>query len=171
MYQISPASRTPDYWATAPRSPFSLSSTEFFEPPQNKISGYATESNPVLNTTLTPMPEERRLDSVSYNTQFLVFPPDFCRSSPPPLRFPCSLPPSSLLQSLSLILSLSLSPQAVLTQLNLGPAFDKLNFINTLINGRNPNSQRSSVPLQTPPPPHPPLRGEVPTLPVWLTGL
>ena len=34
--------RTPDKGATAPRSPFSLSSTEFVEHPPNKIPGYAT---------------------------------------------------------------------------------------------------------------------------------
>jgi len=45
LYQITAASRTPDYWATANRSPFSLSSTEFVEPsPPNKIPGYATDS-------------------------------------------------------------------------------------------------------------------------------
>jgi len=42
LYQITAASRTPDYGATAPRSPFSLSSTKFVEPPPNKIAGYAT---------------------------------------------------------------------------------------------------------------------------------
>ena len=45
LYQIKAASRTPDQWATANRSPFSLSSTEFVEPPPpNKIPGYATDS-------------------------------------------------------------------------------------------------------------------------------
>jgi hypothetical protein len=45
LYQITAASRTPDYGATAPRSPFScpLSWTEFVEPPPNKIPGYATD--------------------------------------------------------------------------------------------------------------------------------
>jgi len=33
LYQITAASRTPDYGASAPRSPSSLSSTEFVEPP------------------------------------------------------------------------------------------------------------------------------------------
>jgi hypothetical protein len=43
LYQITAASRTPDSGAPAPRSPFSLSSTEFVEPPPpNKIPGYAT---------------------------------------------------------------------------------------------------------------------------------
>ena len=43
LYQITAASRTPDYGATDPRSPFCLSSTEFVEPPHpNKIPGYAT---------------------------------------------------------------------------------------------------------------------------------
>ena len=47
LYQITAASRTPDYGATAPppRDPFSLSSTEFVEPPHptpNKTPGYAT---------------------------------------------------------------------------------------------------------------------------------
>ena len=42
LYQITAASRTPDYGATAPRSSFSLSSTEFVELPPNKIPGYAT---------------------------------------------------------------------------------------------------------------------------------
>ena len=32
LYQITPASRTLDYGATAPTSPFSLSSTEFVNP-------------------------------------------------------------------------------------------------------------------------------------------
>ena len=43
LYQIAAASRTPDQGATAPRSPFSLSSTEFVEPPPNKIPRYATD--------------------------------------------------------------------------------------------------------------------------------
>ena len=43
LYQITAASRTPDQGATAPRSPFSLSSTAFVEPPMNKIRGYATD--------------------------------------------------------------------------------------------------------------------------------
>ena len=34
LYQITAASRTTDYGATAPRSPFSLFSTEFVEPPE-----------------------------------------------------------------------------------------------------------------------------------------
>jgi len=42
LYQITAASRTPDWGATTPRSPFSLSSTVFVEPPLNKIPGYAT---------------------------------------------------------------------------------------------------------------------------------
>ena len=42
LYQITAASRTPDQGATAHRSPFSLSSTEYVEPPPNKIPGYAT---------------------------------------------------------------------------------------------------------------------------------
>jgi len=44
LYQITAASRTPGLGATAPRSPFSLSSTEFVDPPSpsNKIPGYAT---------------------------------------------------------------------------------------------------------------------------------
>jgi len=42
LYQITAAPRTPDYGATAPRSPFSLSSTEFVETPPKKIPGYAT---------------------------------------------------------------------------------------------------------------------------------
>jgi hypothetical protein len=33
LYQITAASRTPDWGATAPTSPFSLSSTKFVEPP------------------------------------------------------------------------------------------------------------------------------------------
>jgi len=40
LYQITAASRTPDYGATAPRSPFSLSSTEFVNTHKNKIPGY-----------------------------------------------------------------------------------------------------------------------------------
>ena len=45
LYQITAASRIPDKWAPANRSPFSLSSTEFVEPPPpNKIPGYATDS-------------------------------------------------------------------------------------------------------------------------------
>jgi len=45
LYQITAASRTPDWGATAHRSPFSLSSTEFVEPPlpPTKIPGYATD--------------------------------------------------------------------------------------------------------------------------------
>jgi len=39
LYQITAASITPDYGATAPRSPFSLSSTEFVEPPRTKFLG------------------------------------------------------------------------------------------------------------------------------------
>jgi hypothetical protein len=41
LYQITAASRTPDQGATAPRSPFSLTSTEFVEPPlpQTKFLG------------------------------------------------------------------------------------------------------------------------------------
>ena len=39
LYQITAASKTHD---TAPKSPFSLSTTEFVEPPPNKIPGYAT---------------------------------------------------------------------------------------------------------------------------------
>ena len=42
LYQITAASRNPDQGATAPRSPFSLSSTEFVEPLPNKIPGYTT---------------------------------------------------------------------------------------------------------------------------------
>ena len=43
LYQITAASRAPDLGATTPRSPFSLSSTEFVEPPPpNKIPVYAT---------------------------------------------------------------------------------------------------------------------------------
>ena len=45
LYQITDASRTPDYGATAPRSPFSLSSVLnwiCWTPPPNKIPGYAT---------------------------------------------------------------------------------------------------------------------------------
>jgi len=45
LYQITAAFRTPDKEATASRSPFSLSSTEFVEPPpphSNKTPGYAT---------------------------------------------------------------------------------------------------------------------------------
>jgi len=39
LYQITAASRTPDWGATAPRSPSSLplSSTEFVEPPRKKF--------------------------------------------------------------------------------------------------------------------------------------
>ena len=44
LYQITAASRTPDWGATAPRSPFSLSSTEFVETPEQN-SGYATGSS------------------------------------------------------------------------------------------------------------------------------
>ena len=47
LYQITAASRTPDYGATAPRSLFSLSSTEFVEPPPNKIPGCATGNRSV----------------------------------------------------------------------------------------------------------------------------
>jgi hypothetical protein len=48
MYQNTAASRTPDQGATAPRSPFSLSSVPslFFltpPPPPEKIPGYATD--------------------------------------------------------------------------------------------------------------------------------
>jgi len=41
LYQITAASRTPDYGATAadPLSLCPLSSTEFVEPPPNKIPG------------------------------------------------------------------------------------------------------------------------------------
>jgi hypothetical protein len=44
LYQITAASRTPDYGTTAPRSPFSLSSVLNWIcwPPSNKIPGYAT---------------------------------------------------------------------------------------------------------------------------------
>ena len=45
LFQITAASRTPDYGATAPRSPFSLSSVLSWicwNPPPNKIPGYAT---------------------------------------------------------------------------------------------------------------------------------
>jgi len=45
LYQIKAASTTPDQWATANRSPFSLSPTEFVEPrPPNKIPEYAIDS-------------------------------------------------------------------------------------------------------------------------------
>jgi hypothetical protein len=45
LYQITAASRTHDYGATAPRfrSLCPLSSTEFVEPPPNRIPGYATD--------------------------------------------------------------------------------------------------------------------------------
>ena len=43
LYQITAASRTPELGATTPSSLFSLSSTEFVEPPLNKIPGYATD--------------------------------------------------------------------------------------------------------------------------------
>ena len=42
LYQITAASRTPDYGATAPQIPFSLSSTDFVEPkppPRTKFLG------------------------------------------------------------------------------------------------------------------------------------
>ena len=45
LYQITAASRTPEYGATAPRSAFSLSSVFNWirwNPPPNKIPGYAT---------------------------------------------------------------------------------------------------------------------------------
>ena len=42
LYQITAASRTPDYRTTAPKSLFSLSSTEFVEPFTNRIPGYTT---------------------------------------------------------------------------------------------------------------------------------
>ena len=45
LYQITAASRTPDLGATAHRSQFSLSSTEFVEPLSKKIPGYATVAN------------------------------------------------------------------------------------------------------------------------------
>ena len=50
LYQITAASRNPDQGATAPRSPFSLSSTEFVEPPPtpNEIPGY--EFTPGIQT-------------------------------------------------------------------------------------------------------------------------
>jgi hypothetical protein len=44
LYQITAASRTPDYGAAAPRSPFSLSSNEFVELHPKKNPGYATVS-------------------------------------------------------------------------------------------------------------------------------
>ena len=47
LYQITAASRTPDSGATAPISPFSLSSVLnwiCWTPPSNKIPGYATDS-------------------------------------------------------------------------------------------------------------------------------
>ena len=40
LYQITAASGSPDYGATAPRSLISLSSTEFVEPPPNKTPVY-----------------------------------------------------------------------------------------------------------------------------------
>ena len=40
LYQITAASRTPDQGATAPRSPFSLSSTEFVEPPPSEQNSW-----------------------------------------------------------------------------------------------------------------------------------
>jgi hypothetical protein len=43
LYEIiTAASRTPDLGATTTRSPFSLSSTEFVEPPPKQNSRYAT---------------------------------------------------------------------------------------------------------------------------------
>jgi hypothetical protein len=41
LYQITAASRTPDYGATAPRSPF-CPQMNLLNPPLNKIPGYAT---------------------------------------------------------------------------------------------------------------------------------
>jgi len=48
LYQITAASRTPDYGATAPRSPFSLSSTEFVEPPRKTFLGTPLKTTKVL---------------------------------------------------------------------------------------------------------------------------
>jgi len=44
LYQITAASRSPDYGAIAHRYPFSLPSNEFVEPSLNKTPGYATDS-------------------------------------------------------------------------------------------------------------------------------
>jgi len=50
LYQIKAASRIPDQWATANRSPFSLSWNEFVEPPTpRKIPGYATDSGEMFS--------------------------------------------------------------------------------------------------------------------------
>jgi len=40
LYQITAASRTPDKGATAPKSPFCLSSTEFVEPPPSEQNSW-----------------------------------------------------------------------------------------------------------------------------------
>jgi len=66
LYQITAACRAPEYGATAPRSPFSLSSTEFFEPPpKNKIPGYATAprllEDSYVNTTLSSTEEDGKM--------------------------------------------------------------------------------------------------------------
>ena len=55
LYQITAASRTPDYGARPPhhRSLSSLSSTEFFEPPpKKKIPGNATGTTATYSIAL-----------------------------------------------------------------------------------------------------------------------
>ena len=45
LYQITAASRTPDLGATGPRSPFSLSSTEFVDPPSPEQNSWVRHWN------------------------------------------------------------------------------------------------------------------------------
>ena len=75
LYQITAASRTPDQGATIPRSPFSLSSTEFVDPPPKKIRGYATGCKDARNVHV------RTTKSHGYTAVTLrpnVLPPLFC---------------------------------------------------------------------------------------------
>ena len=48
FYQITVSSRTPDQGATAPRSPFSLSSTEFVEPPSPEQNSWVRHCSQVF---------------------------------------------------------------------------------------------------------------------------
>ena len=63
LYQITDASRTPDYGATTPQIPV-LSSTEFVEPRLKKIPGYATGTYSVFPTWTTHT-------SLTYISKFL----------------------------------------------------------------------------------------------------
>jgi hypothetical protein len=81
LYQITAASRTPDLGVTAPRSPFSLSSTEFVEPPP-RIKFLATP----LKTTIRKVSGNfgtiwQRSTEATYSSENLVHTQENTRSS------------------------------------------------------------------------------------------